>query len=94
MQDSAVSGINAQCVNGNRLEELLDALNLPRSKLSDEQYQQLVSLEKSYSDVYTLTDMELGYTSVVKHVMDTGDHPPIRLQPYRVPVIYRERSLR
>ena len=42
-----------------RLEELLDALNLRRSKLSDEQFQQLVSLVKSYCDVLALTDIEL-----------------------------------
>ena len=41
--------------------------------------------------MFALSDEELGRTDVVKHVIDTGDHSPIRRQPYRVPVVYREK---
>ena len=57
-------------------------------KLTKEQSEQLV---RKYSDVFALSDEELGRTDVVKHVIDTGDHSPIRRQPYRVPVVYREK---
>ena len=31
-------------------------------------------------------DKELGQTQTVSMKIDTGDHPPIRLRPYRTPV--------
>ena len=91
MRDSTVSGVSVQESCEKRTEELLNALNLPAEKLTEHQYQLLVALVKNYSDVFALTDKELGCTSIVQHVIDTGDHSPIRQQPYRVPVVHREK---
>ena len=52
---------------------------------------QLRKLLEEYSDVFALDDSELGCTNLVQHVIDTGDHPPIKQQPYRTPVLYREK---
>ncbi len=52
---------------------------------------QLRKLLEEYSDVFSLDDSELGCTNLVQHVIDTGDHPPIKQQPYRTPVLYREK---
>ena len=42
-------------------------------------------------DVFALNDSELGRTSLVKHSIDTGDHPPIKQQPRRTPFVRREK---
>ena len=36
-----------------------------------------------YRDVFALTDSELGRTSLVQHVIDTGHATPIKQMPYR-----------
>ena len=47
-----------------------------------EEYRTAVEkLVDEYRDIFA--DLELGKTDVVKMHLDTGDHPPIRLQPYR-----------
>ena len=38
---------------------------------------------QSYRDVFAFTDDELGKTSLVRHVIDTGDALPIKQRPYR-----------
>ena len=43
------------------------------------------------TDVFALDDNELGCTSVASHQIDTGDHHPIKLMPYRTPIIYRDK---
>ena len=44
----------------------------------------LQSLLSEYRDIFALTPEELGRTGLVKHRIDTGDHPPLRQRPYRV----------
>ena len=44
-----------------------------------------------YAGVFALTDQELGCTDIVEHVIDTGEHTPIKQQPYRVPVVHRDK---
>ena len=74
-----------------RIEQLIRTLELPLAKLTEEQSKQLRELVVEYSDVFALTDSELGCTGLVQHVIDTGDHPPVKQQPYRAPVVYRDK---
>ena len=74
-----------------RTKNLLDSLELPCEKLPDDQSQQLTELLSDYSDVFALCDSELGCTDLVKHSIDTSDHCAINQQPYRVPIVYREK---
>ena len=46
--------------------------------LSAEQKIQLTKLITKYMDVFALNSQELGTTSLVKHVIDTRNHPPVR----------------
>ena len=41
-------------------------------------------------DIFAKTDSDLGHTDVVKMKIDTGDHAPIKLRPYRVPLQKRD----
>ncbi|CAG2257258.1 Transposon Ty3-G Gag-Pol polyprotein,Transposon Ty3-I Gag-Pol polyprotein [Mytilus edulis] len=41
-------------------------------------------------DVFATSDKDLGCTDTVQMTIDTGDHPPIRLKPYRAPLNQRK----
>eukprot|EP00117_Sycon_ciliatum_P047635 scpid8220/ scgid34011/ Transposon Ty3-I Gag-Pol polyprotein; Gag3-Pol3; Transposon Ty3-2 TYA-TYB polyprotein; Capsid protein; p24; Spacer peptide p3; Nucleocapsid protein p11; Ty3 protease; p16; Spacer peptide J; Reverse transcriptase/ribonuclease H; p55; Integrase p52; Integrase p49 len=43
-----------------------------------------------YHDVFALHPDDHGYCDLAPHKIDTGDHSPIKQQPYRVPFRHRE----
>ena len=53
--------------------------------LTDAQQSQLYSLLLSYADLFALNEEELGRTGIIKHHIDTGDAPPVRVPPRRLP---------
>ena len=69
---------------------LLQLLGLEQGALTNEQLQQLKQLVSQNADVFALNESELGYTTVVEHHVDTGDHGPIK-QPFRrFPFVHRD----
>ena len=72
-------------------DDVLDCLKLPVDTLSVSQSEQIKQVIKEYSDVFALTRSELGCCDLVQHKIDTNGHSPIKLQPYRIPVIRREK---
>ena len=67
-------------------------LNLPENGLlTSDQQQQLEQLILDSADVFSLTDSDLGHTSIVKHTIDSGDHQPIKQHPRRMPFIRRNK---
>ena len=74
-----------------RLEQLCNELNLPLDTLSPGEAAQLKALVSEFSDIFALSDSELGCTDVLQHHIDTGEHPPIKQQPYRTPAVRREK---
>ena len=67
-----------------RVKQVLVALDLHTENLTQEERQNLVS---DFADVFAL----LGRTDMVVHTIHTGDHPPIKHQPYHCPMIYWEK---
>ena len=59
----------------------LDTINL-----SSPQRKELVSLLDEFTDISSSGPADLGWTGVVQHCIDTGDHPPIKQAPRRVPM--------
>ena len=53
-----------------------------KKNLSTEQKEQLYHLLLANADIFVDGSDKLEQTNCVKHVINTGDHPPIR-QPYR-----------
>ena len=41
-------------------------------------------------DIFAVSDADLGKTDLVQMKVDTGDHSPIKLRPYRVPLNLRK----
>ena len=72
-------------------KKLLACLKLPESILTNEQSDQLKNLLKEYSDVFAMSKSELGCCDLVQHEIDTDGDSPIKLQPYCLPVIQREK---
>ena len=58
-------------------------------ELTDEQRVSLSQLLCKYKDVFADTDGQLGRTSLVKHHINTGEAPPIKQAPRRIPIHLR-----
>ena len=61
----------------------LEFPDLSDSVLSEADKIKSRDLFQSYRDVFAFTDDQLGKTSLVQHVIDTGDELPIKQRPYR-----------
>ena len=47
-----------------------------------------------YQDIFAKDSSDLGRTDKIKHRIDTGDTPPIKLRPRRIPIHLREEARR
>jgi len=84
------TSVGAVEYSSGRLEQLCCELNLPLDTLSPDEAEQLRNLIREFSDIFALDDSELGCTDVLRHSVDTGNHLPIKQQPFRTPVVRRE----
>ena len=76
-----------------RQKRLKAELNLSQQTVecNTEQSEKLESLLLNSVDVFALDDSELGQTCLIKHAINTGDHPPIKQQPRCAPFNQREK---
>ena len=72
-----------------RLEELLDKLELDKWGVGLIERRQIQSLVAAYSDVFAMDASELGSTDLVTHSIDTEDHRPVRQPVRRTPFALR-----
>ena len=75
-----------------RNKQLIEVLGLKPGVggLTVEQFERLKQLLEENHDVFSL-EGELGCTSIVQHVIDMGDHPPIKQPIGRMPFVHREK---
>jgi hypothetical protein len=69
---------------------LHEILEVDESQLTNIELAQLRQVVEDYEDIFAMTDFELGATSLAQHSINTGDHPPIRQAPRRVPFLLRK----
>ena len=74
-----------------RIEQLLAMLNFSKDELSLVEYEKVRKFLYSNMDVFALDDTELGCTRLVKHEIDTSDHPPMKQHFRRVPFVHHEK---
>lgn len=72
----------------NRLDTV--PVDFSKSVLTPEEQARLRCLLDEYRDIFAVQPDELGRTNIVQHHIETGNHPPIRSRPYRVPHAQRE----
>ena len=58
--------------------------DLSNSILNDDERVKFKNLFNKYRNVFAFPGDQLGRTSLVQHVIDTGDATPIKQRPYRV----------
>ena len=68
-----------------RCTRLFEQLSLELDHLSPAEEEQLKELIQKYSDVFALDASELGTTTLVQHVITTGEHTPVRQPARRMP---------
>ncbi len=56
-------------------------------ELPKDQHNKVAALLVEYQDVFSSGDDDIGKTGVVKHRIETGDAPPIRQKPRRMPPV-------
>ena len=88
---SRCASVKALVNSPERLQRLLKVLDMPVDKLNPVELEKLKEVLAESTDVFALDDSELGCTSLVQHSIDTGDQLPVKQQPYRTPVVYREK---
>jgi hypothetical protein len=65
-------------------------INALPSELSEQQRKQATDLVRSYEDVFSQGEYDIGRTHLVEHGIDTGDHRPIRQPLRRHPISHLE----
>ena len=80
-----VSAVQAQVLEQGHVKKLQHALELDVISLPSEEHAQLFSLVLEFAHLLSLDDSDLGRTSQVTHHIDTGDSPPIKQPPRRIP---------
>ena len=70
----------------NRMKQVKDITELiDTSGITEEQRTKLINLVKEYEDIFWRPGMKLTTTHLVQAEIDTGDHPPVMVKPYRTP---------
>ena len=75
----------------NRTSEVLQQLDIEAS-LEELCKRALHNIIDEFAEVFSLSSSELGRTELVQHVINTGDHPPIKQLPHRTPFALRKRT--
>ena len=65
-------------------------INSLPDKSSDSQRRKVTDMIRSYEDVFSQGEYDIGKTHLVEHVIDTGDHRPIRQALRRHPIAHLE----
>ena len=86
-----ISTVNpSQChVSTQKVDNEADDL-LAHLQCADEHKQVISDLLKRNSDRLAQSDLDLGQTDTVRMDIETDNHPPIALRPYRIPLLKRE----
>ena len=88
MEESEVNAVRIG--GGDRRGSLRKVLNIPGEDLEPAQVKELEEFLSSFDDVFSLDEDDLGHTSLVRHQVDTGDSPPIKQAPRRIPFSRRQ----
>ena len=75
----------ASDINEISKSDLLADVNVPSEHKS-----KVIKLIEKNSELFAQKDTDLGQTDTVKMTIDTGNHPPIKLRPYRAPLNNRK----
>lgn len=78
-------------VDSGRQARLLETLNTAQLELSEGEMGQLKQLVTEYENIFAMDNSELGVATGVAHSINTGEQPPTRQPPRRIPFVLRTR---
>ena len=78
-----IDALYSKPTNKNRTVQVLQRKRCINLQTEPSSSQELVELLESNADLFIESDLELGKTDAIDMKLDTGDHPLIRLKPYR-----------
>ncbi|CAC5422638.1 unnamed protein product [Mytilus coruscus] len=87
---SHVGEINLVNVNQSQGTSGLEKLDESEISVPQEFKKDILRMIRDNEDIFATSDKDLGCTDTVQMTIDTGDHPPIRLKPYRAPLNQRK----
>ena len=73
-------------------DHLKDMIDRSSEHLDDTQIAVMTDLMTEYQDIFAKDSGDLGRTDKVKHRINTGDAPPIKQRPRRIPLHLREEA--
>ena len=82
---AAVNTFQIQKHETDAAESVKETNNIDLSKVKGEMRAPLRQLFQDFSDIFAVQNYDIGKTDVVEHHIDTGNHRPIRMRPYRTP---------
>ena len=88
--DPAIALINEKS-DVDRKEQVLKAVQVNATGLSQEKEKQMQDLLIEYADIFSLNSADLGTTDQISHSINTGDHVLIRQPPRRLPFSLRSK---
>ena len=68
-----------------RQPDLFADINLPDDTLTPDQLEKGKRLIHRYKDIFSMSDTDIGYTSLVKHRIDLTDNTPFKQRHRRIP---------
>ena len=69
-------------------EHLHDLFQKACTGRAEEEKQQIAKTLTDFQDTFSKDEFDLGYTNLIEHTIDVGDHKPIKQAPRRVPVAF------
>ncbi|CAC5412399.1 unnamed protein product [Mytilus coruscus] len=85
-----IKEINLVNVNQSQGTSGLEKLDESEISVPQEFKKYILRKIRDNEDIFATSDKDLGCTDTVQMTIDTGDHPPIKLKPYRPPLNQRK----
>ena len=86
----SMTDIVTKTVESNNNPAIVEDLNFSSTNLMSQQQADLHGFLNEFSDVFSMSDSDLGRTNVLEHSIDTQGHQPIYKRPYRIPETQRK----
>ena len=90
VQDNINSDKESKISDDSVPEHLDNILKDLATKLSPEQLKEAKAFLLKYQNCFPKSKKDLGYTDVVTHSINTGDNPPIKQAPRRIPLTKKD----
>ena len=71
--------------NEKEISDIMGLIEVTKSDLNDQQFEQGLQLIKSYIDIFSRSDDDVGHTDIVQHRIDLIDEKPFKQRYRRIP---------